>query len=122
MSRCVACNASFTPKRKKPVTTFSGSMVSVYTDKIEDFPSKEFEDLCSACISTIQNYNIDRNDQISSKGFGSEKDTSECFKWNVVRLQEDDEFAKMTDCPDLRLDVEFERCERDYHGSFKYTE
>ena len=120
--RCVCCNSVMGYKKMKPVTTFSGDMDSVYTDRIEGFPKNATEDLCNKCISEIRNYNISLNDQISTRGFGSNKDSSECFAWNVVRLQEDDEFIKGTDCPELRMDVEFERVERDYHGKFKFTE
>ena len=119
MSRCVACNASFTPKRKKPVTTFSGTMVSLYTDKVEGFPAKEWEDLCPSCIGAIQNYNADKNDQIATKGFGKDKDTSDCFEWFKPVRDSDIEFNE--ECEDLRLDVEFSYCEKNYHGGDKYT-
>lgn len=59
MSRCSACNSQFTPNKKKPVTTWSGEMNSVFADKIEDFPVKDKEDLCNSCIASIRNMNSD---------------------------------------------------------------
>lgn len=120
--RCKACDSVMSYKNKKPLTSFSGEMLSVFTDKVEGFPRNEIEDICPRCATEIRNYSIDINDQIAKKGFGQQKDSSECFKWNTVRLQEDDEFIQTTDCPDLRFDVEFERVEKEYHGNFKYTE
>lgn len=117
--RCSACNNPMIPKKKRPVTTFAGTMLSLYTDKVEGFPKDEYEDLCGACIGAIKNYNIDQNEQIAHKGFGKSKNTSDCFKWFMPVRDSDIDFNE--ECEDLRLDVEFSYCERNYHGGDKYT-
>lgn len=61
--RCIACNSRVNVTKKKPLTTYAGSMNSVYTDKVHNFPKHEDEDLCVRCQEKIRNSNADKNDQ-----------------------------------------------------------
>lgn len=87
MTRCVACNAPLSGSKRKPASTFAGSMNSVFADRIEGFPTNEEEDLCSSCLGSIRNYNSDQNDQfgIYNKLFSNVNDGDELF------LEEDPE-------------------------------
>jgi hypothetical protein len=52
-------------KKRKPVSTWSGHMLSVYTDLVEGFPVNEYEDLCKKCIRVINGSSSDLNPEMS---------------------------------------------------------
>lgn len=63
LPHCVACGSRVNVTKKKPATTYAGSMNSVFTDKVDSFPKHEDEDLCPSCISKVRNFNGDQNNQ-----------------------------------------------------------
>ena len=105
--RCIACDGFVTRNKKKPVSTWTGELNSVYTDKVEDFP-KEREDLCNKCIGSIRNINADLS-------YGNNHSVGDLFK---SYLRDDD--TKSADCYTEHLDNEFLQCENMYQGYESY--
>lgn len=69
LPRCVACDGSVNHSKKKPVTTFSGTMNSVFTDHVDSFPRHEQEDLCVRCQEKIKYQNSDKNNQYNAADY-----------------------------------------------------
>lgn len=65
-SKCEACGAKVTANSKRPVTTYSGAMKSVYTDSLDSFPFDQKEDLCNSCLNSIKHLSSDLNSMFSS--------------------------------------------------------
>lgn len=101
--RCKACDRKMDFKKKRPVTTYSGELNSLYSDKVEEFPRKELEDLCPTCIGSLRDYNIDMNKEI---------DLESPQPTEVPELEYEGQ--------DLRLDIGMERVENVYQGFSDY--
>lgn len=52
--KCIACGKPVTSLKKTPCTTHSGEMNSKFTDRVENFPRHEEEDLCATCKSKVR--------------------------------------------------------------------
>lgn len=103
MFRCTACNSVIkTPKKKRPVTTLKGHMDSQSADKIEDFPSSDYEDLCNVCIQSIRNLNASTSDEVYIVDFH--------------RMKPDDHIEELSE---VRLDVEFRQVNAEYQGYYE---
>lgn len=100
--RCKACDRKMDFKKKRPVTTFSGQVNSLYSDKMEEFPRKELEDLCPTCIGFLRDYNSDMNKEMNS-----------LLPEQVVY---EETLETIPEGSDLRLDIQNEMIESVYQG------
>lgn len=120
---CKACGASMRPKKRKPVTTWEGDLVMTTSVYVKDFPTNEWEDLCTNCRGSIKNHNADLSDNAKKNGWeiynninNSCQDSENPFTmYRPVRL--DNHQDKMEEeCSDLRMDVESRYTEQVYQG------
>lgn len=105
---CSACGAKVNVGKKKPITTFSGSMYSVYTDHVSDFPKHEDEDLCTSCQDAIKFQNSDQNGVVGNLAHWGK--VSERIGGDDVDLYTDS------------IDAEYLRTAKEYEGYQSYED
>ena len=113
--RCVCCDSTMEPKKRKPLTTWMGDMNSVYSDRVEDFPYDEWEDLCPRCIKTIRNFNADLTKGMANKSNVDEYESAFPQFVTPVRIEEKSNMEE--ECSDLRMDIEFRYVQSMYNGN-----
>lgn len=112
--RCTCCNSEMSPKRKKPVTTWSGEMDSVYSECVKDFPKGEWEDLCPRCLKEIRNYNADLTKGMENLETVATAENIFPQFCPPVRMIQSDKMEE--ECSELRMDVEFRYVNTVYQG------
>ena len=102
------CGNRVNHTKKRPVTTFSGTMNSVYTDVVNDFPKHEYEDLCPICQDAIRFSNSDQNGVVGNLS-----------NWGKVseRVGGDD-----VDLYTDSIDAEYLRTAKEYEGYQSYED
>lgn len=95
---CVCCDSPMEPKKKRPLTTATGDMKSVYSDAIPDFPYDEWEDLCNTCIRTIRDVNADLSSLHGNKEKG-------LYHFNPPVRIENQQDNMEEECAETRLDI-----------------
>ena len=105
---CSACGGKVNVGKKKPITTFSGAMNSVYTDHVSDFPRHEDEDLCTSCQDAIKFMNSDQNSVVGNLSCWST--ITESIGEDGVNLYTDS------------IDAEYLKTAREYEGYKSYED
>lgn len=106
--RCTCCNSEITPMKKKPCTTYSGAMLSKFTDSVSDFPTDEWEDLCHNCRNSIANYN--------AKFYSPDGEVSGEFDNHFVEYNHVSTDESYDELSDARLDYGFQIVDDVYNG------
>lgn len=112
---CVCCDSPMEPKKRKPITTWTGDMKSVYSERVESFPYEEWEDLCVGCIKVIRNYNSDLTKGMAN--FSNIATQEQIFPKFVPPVRIVENSLMEEECSELRMDVEFRYVQSLYNGN-----